>query len=153
MGVYVVVARVIHTGQANPNNEIDLNLYPQGYVVSHKEYDEDVYDDNINSSLKMVNISTRELRLNFSIWELHKGECSDYLEISSNNSPQRLCGNRKPQTILISNAREVLLRFVTDDEYGDRGFMLRYDSKYMLYVCIYERRECQWWLVQSLAFA
>ena len=49
MQIYVVVARVIHTEQAIHNNEIDVNLYPQGYIVSHQGYNNNDYESNSTS--------------------------------------------------------------------------------------------------------
>ena len=122
------MARVIHTEEAIDDNAIDFNVYPQGYIVSHQGYGDD-YDDNIASSLKLVNINYQNLTLDFISWDLQERGCSDYLQVLYLNSPERFCGDHDPGTIFISNATEMLLTFITDRRHKGNGFILFYRGK------------------------
>ena len=122
------MARVIHTKDPIDDNAIDFNVYPQGYIVSHHGYGDD-YDDNIASSLKLVNINYQNLTLDFISWDLQDRGCFDYLEVLYLNSPERFCGEQHPRTMFISNATEMLLTFTTDRRQRGKGFILFYRGK------------------------
>ena len=129
--MYFVVARVIHTVEGIQSNEIDVDLYPQGYIVSHQGYNNNDYESNINSSLKLVNINYQNFTLEFKSWNLQDQSCFDYLVISYRTSRVQLCDVSRPLTMFIYNETKALLTFITDDVKEDKGFILLYNGEYV----------------------
>ena len=131
--VYIVVARVVHPEPANLTNIIDAENSPQGYIVSHSHFGKEGYPENINSSLRIVNIKDNSMLLEFQLFELEtydkSSKCDDYLTIASQSSVQKFCEVTLPKSIPIST-KEVLLTFITNNRQNGKGFMLRYKSKY-----------------------
>ena len=130
----------IHTSPPILNNVIDARNCRGGFILSHSGInDEEKYDNNINSSLKIININHQQFTLGFLSLQLHihedderEGICSDYLTIYHGNEVESLC-KAEPNEIFPQDrvifAEEVLLTFVTDDRHRDKGFVLHFKGK------------------------
>ena len=101
--------------------------------MSHSHFGKEGYPENINSSLRIVNIKDNSMLLEFQLFELEtydkSSKCDDYLTIASQSSVQKFCEVTLPKSIPIST-KEVLLTFITNNRQNGKGFMLRYKSKY-----------------------
>ena len=102
--------------------------------MSHSHFGKEGYPENINSSLRIVNIKDNSMLLEFQLFELetydNSSKCDDYLTIASQSSKEKFCNVTLPKSIPISSTKEVLLTFITNNRHNSKGFMLRYSSKY-----------------------
>ena len=122
------VAKVIDVDtQATGSRTIDISGEDYGYIVSHKWYGQQNYQNNRTWTLTLTGLQSNNVEIYFEQFDVEKGdaECYDYLQI---DSLYKLC--EKPTNPIIVNVdlstNEISFTFTTDNSIGRKGFWLRY---------------------------
>lgn len=98
-----------------------------GYIVSHWNYGKSKYASNINKTLTLTGVASREIEItivSFNVDYQHEGECNDYLRVDNTN----FCGNLVvPYNFSVNNLTDhITFLFATDKNFVYAGFRLQY---------------------------